>query len=204
MYPVFTAPLRTLLRPDYRTYDDHSDVRVPAATELLEQLEGRWEGVDNLPSQRQRALQHLVMRIRRLRVHEGPWAFLTYGPDLEDDAVDDKGRIKPSKSLATVPARTLFDDDSRTLIDSIASKHAYVATVTIALIAAAKETSGVLPSTDFLWSRSKDRHFWKLINGYGRPRQLADVAGAFAHYTFEKKVGQASLETHFEKCRVQT
>jgi hypothetical protein len=203
MQPVFSAPLQSLIKPAYRNYDDQSVARVPTPEEFELQLEGRWQGVAMLPQTRQQAFQQLAMRIRRVKAHEGRWAFLTFGEALPEPDEVDTQIAKPASQDFT-PAAISFDQETISLIDDIATRHAYVGTVTIALIAAAKSTSGILPSTDFMWTRGNDVQFWRMINGYGRPRVVADIAGAYAHYKFELKSGKALEEAFFEKTVVNT
>ena len=89
------------------------------------------------------------------------------------------------------------------MIDDCSDGHAYLATVTIALIAMAKEARGILPSADFFWSRNSDPAFWLMINGYGRPRHLAGIVGAFVHYESERRYGSAITKTYFDISAVE-
>lgn len=54
------------------------------------------------------------------------------------------------------------------------------------------------PSTDFFWARKSDPAFWLMINGYGRPRHLAGIVGAFTHHAAEKQYGHAITKTYFD------
>lgn len=135
----------------------------PAVLEA--QLEGPWQGVDNLKAVRRKALSQLARKIQKGSDHEVKWNFLLSPVEL--------------------------DPDAREIIDELATRHAYVATVTLALIEKAKKANGIMPSSDFLWARGKDEGLWLMVNGFGRPRALPEIAGAFAHYEAEKKFGGA-------------
>jgi hypothetical protein len=140
---------------------------------LLAQLEGEWRSVGCLPAARVRALN-------QLRDHA--------------DGID------PQESrLSYVMGRRNPNEVMIERIEECSLMHAWVATVTVAMIDRAKSAHGILPSSDFHWTRSADPAFWLMINGFGRPRQSPEVAGIFAHHAFEL-VNGPSRHTHFETC----
>lgn len=203
MIAEFATPLQAMLRPENRSYTSPEFLSsTPTPAELGQQLEGLWPGLAALPAYRQRAIHQLVSRIRRLKAHDSKWSFLTLGATIpaDDVASEERAMSAPVEPVSgpVQAAQLHFDAESLALIDDAASRHAYTATVSIALIQKAKETSGILPSTDFLWARSKDLHFWHLINAYGRPRQKKEVVGAFAHFDLERKRGEPVPETYFD------
>lgn len=204
MKPIFSAPLMNMVRPENRVYVDEHPVGKITNGDLFKQLEGPWSGIEALSYVRQRAFHQLTARATRAVEIESKWSFMLMGtPSVDED--DDGCKmvvIKPEHDKPTASS-IQFDDKSLKLISDLAGRHAYLATVTLALIRKAKETSGILPSSDFLWTREKDPHFWRIINGYGRPNHLASVVGVFAHFDFEQKLQAPSLTTYFDQCEIQ-
>jgi hypothetical protein len=139
------------------------------------QLEGSWQSVEKLTASRRRALVQLVAHFREMEPQRSRLNYLLGERDLDSQAVE--------------------------LVEELAISHAYVATVTLALIDKAKTANGVLPSTEFYWARKDDPAFWLMINGYGRPKHSADIAGPFAHFAYEQLNGR-SVDTHFEDCTI--
>ncbi|NTF23565.1 hypothetical protein G6L37_34910 [Agrobacterium rubi] len=144
---------------------------------LVLQLEGRWSGVEPLSEHRKRAFMQLVDHIRGV--------------------TPDRSSLDFRLGLRRLDAAAIG------MIDECALGHAYVATVTIALIGMAKDARGILPSTDFYWARSMDPAFWMMINGYGRPRHLAGIVGAFTHHAAERKLGHPMTKTYFDISAVE-
>ena len=52
-------------------------------------------------------------------------------------------------------------------------------------------TDGVLASAEFLWLKPLDRKLWYMLNSVGRQTAVPEIAGAFAHWTAEKKTKRA-------------
>lgn len=204
MIPVFEEPLKTMFRPENRAYTPASQSDMPSADALDAQLEGRWKNLTDLPIIRQRAFHQLATRATRRKVHDGKWSFLTLTAqqvpaEVSLEELAGEAPVSRPTVQETTPAAIHFDDEANKLIAGLAEKHAYVATVTVALIEVAKKASGILPSSEFLWSRGKDPAFWLMINGYGRIKQKAAVVGVFAQYHLEKKLGTPCAETYFHK-----
>lgn len=150
-------------------------VRIIGPVELASQLGGVWKDCRSLPSVRRRAFVQLVAHYREVEPQRSRLSYLLGDRDLDSQAVE--------------------------MIEDLAACHAHVATVTIALIDKAKAANGVLPSTEFSWARKDDPAFWLMINGYGRAKHSADIAGAFAHFGYEQAHGR-SVETYFEDCSI--
>lgn len=68
-------------------------------------------------------------------------------------------------------------------------RHAYLLTVMATLLEVAR-TDGVLATAEFLWLKPIDRPLWYMLNSVGRQTAFPEVAGAFAHWVAEKKVGR--------------
>jgi intracellular multiplication protein IcmP len=70
------------------------------------------------------------------------------------------------------------------------SRHAYILGVMATLLELAR-TDGVLATAEFLWLKPVDRALWYVLNSVGRQTAFPEMAGAFAHWTSEKKAGRA-------------
>jgi hypothetical protein len=152
-----------------------SPPRPSTAQAFFAQLEGEWTGPSELSAHRTRAFNQLVGPVAGRSAQESRMAFM----------FDDR-------KLSSAAAEVLAD---------CALFHAYTATVAIAFIARAKEANGILPSSEFHWLRKDDPALWLMVNGFGRPRHDARIAGAFAHYEHERSEGR-STATHFDDCAV--
>ena len=69
-------------------------------------------------------------------------------------------------------------------------RHAYVGSIMARLLEIAR-SDGVLASAEFLWLKPLDRRMWYMLNSVGRPTAVIEVAGLFAHWLAEKKLGCA-------------
>ncbi len=78
------------------------------------------------------------------------------------------------------------------LVQEATGKHAYVLTVLCSLIVAARQ-DGVVPTSEFLWLKPVDRRLWYMLNSTGRQTPYSEVAGPFAHWRAEQKLGRRSL-----------
>ena len=68
-------------------------------------------------------------------------------------------------------------------------RHAYVFTFMATMLEIAR-ADGVLASAEFLWLKPLDRRLWYVLNAVGRQTCLVEVAGSFAHWLAEKKLGR--------------
>jgi intracellular multiplication protein IcmP len=69
------------------------------------------------------------------------------------------------------------------------SRHAYMLTVMATLLEFAR-TDGVLATAEFLWLKPVDRTLWYTLNSVGRQTAFPEVAGTFAHWAAERKLGR--------------
>ena len=69
-------------------------------------------------------------------------------------------------------------------------RHAYVGTLMARLLEIAR-SDGVLATAEFLWLKPLDRRLWYILNSVGRQVAVIEVAGLFAHWLAEKKLGCA-------------
>lgn len=83
-------------------------------------------------------------------------------------------------------------------VQEILARHAYVLTVMASLLAKSRE-DGVVPSAEFLWLKPVDRRLWYMLNCVGRQTPFAEVAGPFAHWIAEKKLGRKTMVPMIEE-----
>ncbi|MBU1629245.1 MAG: type IVB secretion system coupling complex protein DotM/IcmP, partial [Gammaproteobacteria bacterium] len=74
-------------------------------------------------------------------------------------------------------------------VKEVTDKHAYCLTVMASLLKLAR-LDGVLSSSEFLWLKPVDRRLWFMLNAVGRQTVAVEVAGPFAHWLAEKKLGR--------------
>lgn len=75
--------------------------------------------------------------------------------------------------------------------------HAYVGTWMASMLAISRN-SGVLASSSFIWLKPIDRRLWYILNSVGRKTAVSEVAGLYAHWLAECKIGR-SLKTPMVK-----
>jgi intracellular multiplication protein IcmP len=75
------------------------------------------------------------------------------------------------------------------LVTNTINKHAYIVTMMASMLEFAR-TDGVLASSEFLWLKPVDRKLWYMMNSVGRQTAVPEIAGAFAHWQVEKKLGR--------------
>lgn len=76
------------------------------------------------------------------------------------------------------------------IIRWLEQRHAYVYTMMASLLEIAR-SDGVLATAEFLWLKPVDRRLWYVLNNVGRQTPVVEIAGAFAHWLTEKKLGRA-------------
>ncbi|MGB6976824.1 MAG: type IVB secretion system coupling complex protein DotM/IcmP [Gammaproteobacteria bacterium] len=74
-------------------------------------------------------------------------------------------------------------------VGRVVGSHAYALTVLASMLELAR-TDGVLASAEFLWLKPIDRRLWYMMNTVGRPTAVPEIAGAYAHWIAEKKMGR--------------
>lgn len=75
-------------------------------------------------------------------------------------------------------------------VEKVFQSHAYVYTVMASLLVLAR-TVGVLATAEFIWLKPYDRRLWYILNNVGRQSAQTEVAGIFAHWRAEEKLGYA-------------
>lgn len=71
----------------------------------------------------------------------------------------------------------------------VSQKHAFVLTVMASMLLLAR-TDGVQASADFLWLKPIDRPLWFMLNSVGRQTPHSEIAGPFAHWLAENRMGR--------------
>jgi intracellular multiplication protein IcmP len=95
-----------------------------------------------------------------------------------------------SKSLNFAGTRELLNKYvGSKAVGQIMGSHAYVLTIMAALLKQAR-TDGVLASAEFLWLKPIDRRLWYMMNTVGRNTAAPEIAGAYAHWLAETKMGR--------------
>jgi intracellular multiplication protein IcmP len=77
-------------------------------------------------------------------------------------------------------------------VQKVVKIHGYAITVMASMLVAARET-GVLSTAEFIWLKPIDRRMWYMLNSVGRYTSFTEVAGPFAHWLAEKKLGLALM-----------
>lgn len=77
-------------------------------------------------------------------------------------------------------------------VKKIISNHAYLYTIMASLLDAARK-NGVLSTAEILWLKPMDRKLWYILNCVGRQTPYAEIAGCFAHWLAERKLGYKSF-----------
>lgn len=150
-----------------------------AANRILSlQLGARWYGPEALPEH----LQALV-------------AIFTARIDADKKSAD---HLLEQIAISAVPGNTTlsFNGAKELMQSHINVKsvqkamrlHGYVTGVLASLLMLARE-AGVLATAEFIWLKTVDRRMWYMLNSVGRPTAMAEIAGAFAHWLAERKLG---------------
>lgn len=84
------------------------------------------------------------------------------------------------------------------IVKRIIQSHAYLLTVMAEMLDAAR-CDGVQSTADFLWLKPVDRRLWYMLNTVGRQTPFPEVAGPFAHWIAEKRVGRKLLVPMIEE-----
>lgn len=143
---------------------------------LSEQLGDTWSGLENASLWVQAVV---VLCTLHLTKHE--FAF----EERSKIAHSWRGKMDGTRVTKALVEEYLRDDSITGEIEYATRHHAYEYTVVIAMLGKAREASGVLPSSDFLWVRMQDRRLWYVINNVGRQVYNLEAIAPFAHYFCE-------------------
>lgn len=151
--------------------------RGPASRILVMQLGSLWRGVDALPIHIKALLVIFVARAENNR-------------DVSNKLLAQIAASAGSGKLdfSGVSELTQQFKHSRVL-KWVEKRHAYVYCLMASLLEIAR-ADGVLASAEFLWLKPVDRRLWYMLNSVGRQTPVVEVAGPFAHWLAEKKIGR--------------
>lgn len=86
------------------------------------------------------------------------------------------------------------------IVKWLEKRHAFTMTLMASMLEISR-SDGVLATAEFLWLKPVDRRLWFTLNSVGRRTAVVEVAGIFAHWKAEKKVGRG-LKTPMIKAAV--
>jgi intracellular multiplication protein IcmP len=175
--PMRFCKTNNLLREEKKGNAVTVTLRRGAAYRLLSlQLGPRWYGIDYLPDHAKALFAIFIARI------DGD-------KKSADELVDHIANSSESGNLDFSGANELLKKHINAKpVVKILSLHGYILTVMASLLASSRE-AGVLATSEFIWLKPIDRRMWYMLNSVGRPTAFAEIAGAFAHWLAEKKLG---------------
>ena len=140
------------------------------------QLGPRWRGVEFLPDYLQALFAIFAARINGEK---------QIAEELIDKIAASSVNGKPEFFNAR---EILLKHVNAKRVVKVVSLHGYVTTVMASLLSAAREV-GVVSTSEFIWLKAIDRRMWYMLNSVGRYTAVSEIAGAFAHWLAEKKLG---------------
>lgn len=175
------------------TVSKEGKVDVAAAkTAFSKQLCGRWRGFQALPWYLRALVAAIALKTARQRddCREllGEIA-VCWSPD---------GGMRENKELGQRIANILADQDLMRPLEEVTQRHAWTATVLLALVQQARDCGGVLASSEFLWLRPTYRALWYPLNGLGGHAFYTEAAGAMSHYMAELAANKPLTEPAME------
>lgn len=170
----------------YRLLDGKVVNKLRAEKLFASQLGPLWEGPSKLPPHVRALFGCFIAQMCKDR-------------DASHKALADLALTARSGKLNTAASEALLAQYiDRPEVQQLFVKHAYVATVLAAALAAAR-TVGVLPPNYFLWLRPQSRSLWYMLNCVGRHTPFSEVAGTHGHYLAEKVAGHGIEKPYVSK-----
>lgn len=102
---------------------------------------------------------------------------------VNDMALSVPKDLKKMPNLKSAEPLMKYLDDPKVL--AILNNHSYTYTIFASMMQFAR-TTGVFPSSYFVWLKPRDRVLWYVINTVGRQVAFIEVAGIFAHWRAEQ------------------
>jgi len=155
-------------------------VIIPTAAQriFVMQLGPLWRGLNSLPIHVQALLVIFLARAHKDR-------------KIADDLLDQIASSSASGKLNFSGVREqLRKYQNSRILAWVVPRHAYVGTILARFLEIAR-SDGVLATAEFLWLKPLDRRMWYMLNSVGRQTAVIEVAGLFAHWLAEKKLGCA-------------
>jgi len=156
----------------------HTIKQGPARRLLTMQLGPLWQGADKLPIHIKALLVVFVARAERDR-------------DVAHKLLAQIARSAATGKLDFTGVEAALQKYKRSkVVRWLEKRHAYLYTLMSSMLEIAR-TDGVLATAEFLWLKPVDRRLWYVLNTVGRQTSFVEVAGPYAHWRAEKKVGHA-------------
>lgn len=109
---------------------------------------------------------------------------------LSDKILDQISRSAATKKLDfTGVTEAALKHINTKEVQYVMVRHAYVTTMMATMLELARQ-DGVMATSEFLWLKPVDRRLWYTLNSVGRQTPFPEVAGIFAHWRVEKKLGR--------------
>lgn len=114
------------------------------------------------------------------------------------------------KGAMTIARKLIGKYESNRYVQRCLKQHGFDITVLMGLLQTARDRSGKLPASEFLWLRPINRRLWMALSQVGGDTGEVEAHGPWAHYSIEKKYGKAigtpviegasdALELHLSK-----
>lgn len=143
------------------------------------QLGSRWTGWRALPPHRKAVFAALVLFVVGKRADGLAKLRLLARTSTMAEGID-----------VSFADKVLEEHAQHPMLAGVYERHAYVLTVLATTLQLAR-AKGVVASSTMLWCKPVDRELWYMLNNVGRYAFHAEIAGAAAHWLFEKTVGKA-------------
>lgn len=127
-----------------------------------------------------------------------------YGLGKKDEAMDAINKIAlasrslpPNKIPSVDAAKPLYKYLEHRDVQNQLKRSAYIYTNIMFMVEFAR-TTGVFPSSFFIWLKPRDRKLWYCVNAVGRNTPWVEVAGIWGHWLAEK-VGDSKRSVPYVK-----
>lgn len=180
--PLRFCKKNNLLEVSFKDGKYFVSLRKGAAYRVLSlQLGPRWMGTDRLPIYLQALFAVFAARI------DGDKKSADFLIDRLAASAKEQN-FKPQDLNFSGVIELVNKHKNAKAVQKIIKFHGYITTVFSSLLNAARE-AGVLAPAEFIWLKPIDRRMWYMLNSVGRPTAVAEIAGAYAHWITERKLG---------------
>lgn len=162
--------------------------KTKAEAKLIEQLGPKFRGFDVLPEWMRALLGCFMAKAcgEDDKVYRAALNALSISSVEVGVRENDPEKVLDVTKYDAAPGLALFEKyKDHKVVTKIVSKHAYVTTVMVALLASARD-AGVVASAEFIWLKPTHRLWWYMFNTLGRRVSFIECAGVFGHYVSEK------------------
>ncbi|MCL5260513.1 MAG: type IVB secretion system coupling complex protein DotM/IcmP [Gammaproteobacteria bacterium] len=178
MSPMLFCKKNNLLEIEQKDGRYQATLHRGAAYRVLSlQLGPRWYGVEALPMHIKALFAIFAARINGEKT----------SADALIDQISESARSISRLNFSGVEELLRKNYNSKKVL-KIIGRHGYVTTAMASLLSGARE-AGVLASAEFIWLKPVDRRMWYMLSSVGRPTAFSEIAGAYAHWLAERKLG---------------